>query len=105
LFNSDRTLIWGRELQDLNLEPGIHEFHYAFPLLPLRPGPYSWLLSLFEDGTQIDMWDAVPDMTVSVEAPQHRLDEWSGLINLPNDVQVRKSPTGDESLLTGKELE
>ncbi len=103
LFNSDRTLIWGRELQDLNLSLGIHELRYTFPVLPLRPGPYSWLVSLFEDGIEVDMWDAVPGMMVSVEAPQHRLDEWSGLVNLPNDVQVLTAPIIEKSMPRGEE--
>jgi lipopolysaccharide transport system ATP-binding protein len=88
LYNADRQLIWGREVDRLKLEPGVYEFRYDFPMLPLRPGPYSWLLSLFEDGAQIEMWDGVPEMNIAVESIQHRLDQWNGLLSIPNEFGV-----------------
>src|SRR6266478_4184697 len=49
LFNAERQLIWGRAEENLELVPGVHELSYKFPMLPLRPGAYTWLLSLWDD--------------------------------------------------------
>jgi len=84
LFNADRQLIWGAAM-DVRLRAGLTTFVYRFPSLPLRPGPYTWLVSLFDDGEEVDMWDAVPEMVVSTESYQHALDEWSGLLNIPTE--------------------
>ena len=89
LFNAERQLMWGTEVDGMQLAPGIHELRYEFPMLPLKPGPYSWLVSLFDDGSQIEMWDGVPEMIVAAESFQHRLDEWSGMLNIPNKFSVQ----------------
>jgi hypothetical protein len=83
LFNSDRQLIWARAAQNLSLDPGVHVFSHTFPSLPLRPGPYQWQASLWDNGEMLDLWDCVPDMTVATESHQHPMDEWNGVLNLP----------------------
>ncbi len=82
LYNSDRQLMWGSSVNDLELRPGVYQLAYEFPILPLRPGPYSWLLSLWDDEGQVDLWDGVPDMIVATESYQDFRDEWSGVLNL-----------------------
>jgi lipopolysaccharide transport system ATP-binding protein len=84
LYNAERQIVWGWSVDDLDLQPGITELAYEFPYLPLRPGAYAWLLSLWSDGKNIDTWDAVPDLLVSTENFQHRRDEWSGFLNVPS---------------------
>jgi lipopolysaccharide transport system ATP-binding protein len=83
LYNADRELIWGTAQYGLSLNTGRNEFSYDFSSLPLRPGSYSWLVSLFEDHEELDMWDAVPEMIVATESFQHPSDEWCGALNLP----------------------
>jgi lipopolysaccharide transport system ATP-binding protein len=83
LFNADRQLIWGTAGYGLTLEPGENVFGYRFESLPLRPGPYTWLVSLYDDDDELDMWEAIPEMIVATESHQHPLDDWSGLLNLP----------------------
>jgi lipopolysaccharide transport system ATP-binding protein len=90
LFNSDRQLMWGTAVHKLELEPGVHALSYCFPSLPLRPGPYSWLVSLFDDSEELDMWDAVPEMVIAAESHQHPRDEWSGILNTPAEFSIRK---------------
>jgi SAM-dependent methyltransferase len=90
LFNAERQLIWGRALNDLDLPPGLHQFEYEFPVLPVRPGPYSWLLSLFDDRGQVDMWGGVREMVVTTEPHQHYRDEWSGILNVPSTFSMRQ---------------
>jgi len=85
LYNQDRQIIWGWTAYDLDLAPGKHQFCHTFPMLPLKPGPYSWLVSLWEDGKQLDAWECLPEMVVAVEPLAHRMDEWAGILNIPNE--------------------
>jgi len=88
LFNNDRQLIWAWSTDDVRLIPGQHEFCYTFPMLPLRPGPYNWQVSLYEQGNQLDAWDCVPDMIVATENFQHSHDQWNGLLNMPSQFSI-----------------
>ena len=83
LFNVDRQLMWAFSADDLFLEPGLVELVYEFPHLPVRPGAYSWQLSLWNDEGNVDLWDAVPEMLVATENYQHSRDEWNGVMNIP----------------------
>jgi homopolymeric O-antigen transport system ATP-binding protein len=88
LYNSDRNLMWGTAAYSLNFDPGTHSLSYRFQSLPLRPGPYTWLVSLFDDDEELDMWDAVPEMIVATENHQHPQDEWAGVLNVPSEFSV-----------------
>ena len=88
LFSADRELIWGRAIDDLHLQPGLHRISYTFPSLPLRPGPYFWQVSLWQDHDLFDLWDCLPEMIVSTPNLQHPRDEWSGLLNIPSEVRL-----------------
>ena len=82
--------MWAWATHELELEPGLHELSYRFPMLPLRPGPYFWQVSLWDDEGQVDLWDCVPEMTIATEVLQHARDEWSGVLNLPCEFSVRE---------------
>lgn len=88
LYNSDRSLVWGTAVYNLEFSPGTHALAYDFPSLPLRPGPYSWLVSLFDETDELDMWDAAPEMLVATENHQHPCDEWAGVLNVPSKFSV-----------------
>jgi hypothetical protein len=45
LYNHDRQLMWGYAMDKLQLPVGEHDFCYTFPMLPLRPGSYTWLVT------------------------------------------------------------
>jgi len=83
LFNSDRQLMWARAAQQISLEPGVHVFSHTFPSLPLRPGPYQWQVSLWDNGVMLDLWDCLPEMSIATEIHQHYMDEWNGILNVP----------------------
>jgi lipopolysaccharide transport system ATP-binding protein len=91
LFNADRQVLWGWAIEPVNLAPGIHELEFTFPMLPLRPGPYYWQVSLWggEKGL-LDLWDCLPEMIVSTEVHQHQLDQWNGVLNLPFTFDVNQ---------------
>src|SRR5216684_1126206 len=74
LYNAERQIIWGRATHELEITQGVHEFTYKFPMLPVKPGGYTWGVSLWDDDGLIDMSDLVPDMIVSTESYQHPLD-------------------------------
>jgi lipopolysaccharide transport system ATP-binding protein len=88
LYNSDRNLVWGTASYSLDFPQGSHTLVYHFPYLPLRPGRYSWLVSLFDDSGELDMWDAVPEMLVATKDHQHARDEWAGALNIPSEFSV-----------------
>jgi ABC-type polysaccharide/polyol phosphate transport system ATPase subunit len=88
LYNQDRQLIWGWAAGERELPTGKHEFCYTFPMLPLRPGPYSWLVSLYDDWEPVDVWDCLPEMVVATETHQHQSDDWNGVLNIPSDFSV-----------------
>jgi lipopolysaccharide transport system ATP-binding protein len=85
LFNSERQVMWGRAIQGFQLDQGSHVLSVSFPTLPLKPGPYQWQVSLWDDGKMLDMWDCVPDMNIATEVHQHYLDQWSGILNMPTE--------------------
>jgi lipopolysaccharide transport system ATP-binding protein len=103
LYNADRQLIWGWAAWELSLGPGVHEFIYQFPMLPLKPGIYTWMVSFWDHQELIDMGDLTPEFHVVTQSFQHPRDEWSGLLNLPSEFKVHscsttlasQSPSGD----------
>jgi ABC-type polysaccharide/polyol phosphate transport system ATPase subunit len=88
LYNHDRQLIWGWAAYNFEMRSGVHEFCYKFPILPLRPGPYAWLVSLYDDQVEIDVWDCMPEMIVATETRQHTYDHWNGVLNIPSEFSL-----------------
>jgi len=88
LYNAERQLMWAWAAEDVLLNPGLHGLTYEFPFLPLRPGPYSWQVTLWEDHKLADSWDSVPDMIIATPNQQHARDEWNGILNLPSKFSV-----------------
>jgi lipopolysaccharide transport system ATP-binding protein len=84
LYNAERQIVWGWATDDLDFPRGQMDMVYEFPYLPIKPGAYSLQVSLWSDGQNVDLWDAVPDLLVATENFQHRRDEWSGYLNVPS---------------------
>ena len=91
LFSMDRQLMWAWAKDDIQLEPGIHSFTYTFPMLPLRPGAYTWQVSLWEDKELLELWDFLPEMNIATQVFQHPRDEWNGVLNVPCDFTIRSA--------------
>jgi len=89
LYNHERQLMWGWGANNLRLAEGMHEFHYCFPTLPLRPGLYNWVVSLYDQGREIDAWSCLPEMVIATEVHQDRRDDWNGILNVPCGFGVR----------------
>src|SRR5690349_11796701 len=88
LFNADHELIWGKAIDGLRLERGLHRISYSFSSLPLRPGPYFWQVSLWQDHELFDLWDCLPEMIVATPNFQHPRDEWTGVLNIPSEIRL-----------------
>jgi lipopolysaccharide transport system ATP-binding protein len=91
LYNADRQIVWGWAAYELSLDAGDHDLIYDFPMLPLKPGIYTWMVSFFERQELIDKGDLGPEFHVVTQSFQHPLDEWSGPLNLPSEFTVRPS--------------
>jgi len=90
LRNLDQQIIWAWAADDVDLPKGTRELCYTFPMLPLRPGPYSWHVSLYDEGALVDYWDCLPEMIVATEVHQHRSDEWNGILNIPSRFAIQE---------------
>jgi lipopolysaccharide transport system ATP-binding protein len=88
LRNYEQQVIWAWATQPLRLEIGERHFCHTFPMLPLRPGPYTWLAALYDEGDLVDWWDCVPEMIVATEVHQHPQEEWKGILNIPSRFEV-----------------
>jgi lipopolysaccharide transport system ATP-binding protein len=91
LFNVDGQLIWAWAANNLGFAPGRHILRYTFPFLPLRPGPYYWQVSLYDEHGLADFWECAPQMIIAAESHQHSRDEWSGVLNVPCAFAIESS--------------
>ncbi|MCU1242654.1 MAG: hypothetical protein JWO71_3380 [Candidatus Acidoferrum typicum] len=90
LRDHQQQVIWAGAIESLQLEIGECELCYIFPILPLRPGLYSWLATLYDEGELMDWWDCVPEMNVTTKIYQHPQDNWTGVLNLPVRFEVNE---------------
>jgi len=88
LRNIENQLIWAWAADGVKLGVGEHELCYTFPMLPMRPGPYTWHVSLYDESNLVDAWDCLPEMTVTTEIHQHARDEWNGILNVPCNFEI-----------------
>ncbi|HKM83050.1 MAG TPA: ABC transporter ATP-binding protein [Candidatus Acidoferrum sp.] len=88
LRNHEQQVVWAWAVQPIRLEIGVRQLCHTFPSLPLRPGPYTWLAALYDEGELVDWWDCVPEMVVATETYQHPQDEWNGILNIPARFEV-----------------
>ncbi len=88
LWNTEGQLIWGWATDGLELPPGVHAFICDLPGLPLKPGAYSWHVSLRSEGHLLDEWHCIPQMIIATTPLADPRDEWSGLLNIPCEFHV-----------------
>ena len=100
LSDRDGFLLWGAGTDNLELEAGVHELVYTFDSLPLKPGPYRWHVSLFEEGKFLTNLDCIPELSVETLPLGHKRDEYAGVMNLPFGLKVeRPERVEDRALL------
>lgn len=97
LYDQDRHLLWGNALDGVTLDPGLHEFCYTLPALPLRPGVYAWRVAIYDAGVRIDDWECVPQMHVVTVPVTHYRDESAGFLNIPSKLEIVPARAPQES--------
>jgi len=88
LYNHEGLLVWAWNSQRFSLGSGEHKFRHTFPMLPLRPGLYNWLVTLYEEGELLDWWHCGPEMIVSTESYQSTSDAWHGILNVQSHFEA-----------------
>ncbi len=88
LYDQHRHLLWGNAVDGVTLEPGLYEFSYTLPSLPLRPGPYSWRAVIYDAGVPVDDWECIPQMQVITVPVTHYRDESAGFLNIPSKLEI-----------------
>jgi lipopolysaccharide transport system ATP-binding protein len=83
LYNQDNQLMWAAAVNNLRLEPGLHNLTLRLPSLPLQPGVYHWQVSIWDGGNMLDTWECMPEMIVATEPLTHTSDAYQGILNLP----------------------
>jgi lipopolysaccharide transport system ATP-binding protein len=97
LYDRDGEVMWGTGTDNLDLDPGVYELTYVMSTLPLKPGPYRWHVSLFNNGRFVNNLDCVPEMGIATEPLGHRRDEYAGVLNFPYSLDIRSvSGAGQE---------
>jgi len=98
--NPDGQLLWGNAAFNLSLEPGIHSFYHRMGPLPLKPGPYHWRVTLFNEHERLDIWDCIPELMIGTKPQAHPRDEWAGFLNIPSEFSVERVVTQVDSELS-----
>jgi lipopolysaccharide transport system ATP-binding protein len=98
LFAAERQLMWATATDGLQLDVGVHQLTYVLPTLPIRPGNYTWQVSLYDDGQLIDLWDCSPDLIVATTPKTHPRDDWSGFLNIPYEFKTELVAEGTAAL-------
>ena len=94
IFNDSGVLMVGWGLDNLDICSGTKEILLRIPLLPLRPGAYSVICTLFDRGNNltgghlIEEWVAQPPLIVDTRPLSHPQDRWAGILNLPAELQL-----------------
>jgi ABC-type polysaccharide/polyol phosphate transport system ATPase subunit len=94
IYNDASVLVASWGFDDLVLEPGLQHIEITVPYLPLRPGSYSILSSIFNGGNNLtggrmlEAWNAVPFLAVDTLQFGHQQDAWTGITNIPAGLKV-----------------
>jgi ABC-type polysaccharide/polyol phosphate transport system ATPase subunit len=94
IYNDVSVLVASWGFDDLSLEAGQQQLRVTLPYLPLRPGTYTIVCSLFNGGNNLtggkmlELWNAVPFLAVDTLPLSHPQDRWAGILNIPAELKV-----------------
>lgn len=88
LYDRDGRVLWGTGTDNIALDAGLYEIVYDLEGLSLRPGPYRWHVSLYDEGHFIDDLECVPELSVRTPPLGHRRDEYAGVLNFRYTMEV-----------------
>jgi ABC-type polysaccharide/polyol phosphate transport system ATPase subunit len=96
ILNESNFTVVGWGFDGIHLPAGSQEISLKIPMLPLRPGVYTLVCSLFDRGNNltggqlVDHWYATPPLVVDTTPEGHPQDRWAGVLNVPAELQVRE---------------
>jgi ABC-type polysaccharide/polyol phosphate transport system ATPase subunit len=94
IMDSDSAIMSGWGFDNVEFGPGTHELVLRMPILPLRPGTYSVVCALFNEGNNltggesVERWNAVPPLVVDAPPLAHPQDRWAGIMNIPAELHI-----------------
>jgi ABC-type polysaccharide/polyol phosphate transport system ATPase subunit len=94
LYSADRQLLWGTVVNGLQLLAGRQALMHKLPILPLRPGAYTWRVNLYDEDGLIDDWECLPELVVTTKPLTHSKDEWAGILNVASSFSVTPIENG-----------
>jgi ABC-type polysaccharide/polyol phosphate transport system ATPase subunit len=104
IVGNDNAIMIGWGFDNMDLASGRHELVLTMPILPLRPGTYSVICTLFNGGNNLtggellEQWHAIPQLVVDTPPLAHPQDRWAGILNIPAELQVAEAiAAGDSS--------
>jgi ABC-type polysaccharide/polyol phosphate transport system ATPase subunit len=104
ILNEANLTVIGWGFDALNLSLGPHELALKVPMLPLKPGVYTVLCSLFNRGNNltggqsVDHWYATPPLVIDTVPLAHPQDRWAGVLNIPADLQLSQPGRADRQM-------
>ncbi|MGH9692100.1 MAG: polysaccharide ABC transporter ATP-binding protein, partial [Candidatus Acidiferrales bacterium] len=96
ILDNENMIMIGWGFDNIDLAMGTHELVLKAPVLPLRPGVYAVVCALFNGGNNltggelVEQWHAVPPLIVDTPPLSHLQDRWSGVLNIPAELQVEQ---------------
>jgi ABC-type polysaccharide/polyol phosphate transport system ATPase subunit len=94
IYNETGVLVGSWGFDEVSLVAGTQQVHLVLPLLPLQPGTYSIVCSLYNGGNNltggklVEVWNAIPFLRVDTLPLSHPQDAWAGLFNIPGRLDV-----------------
>ena len=86
--DDEGRIVAGWAFDELNLPEGPSRLHLELDGLPIKPGTYALLFSLFNRGNNLnggkvlEIWHAVPRLVVNSQYFGHPQSRWSGPLNI-----------------------
>jgi lipopolysaccharide transport system ATP-binding protein len=89
IYSERDELVAGWAFEPLDLQAGLRDLHVTIDSLPLRPGSYRLVFTLFDRGNNmtggalVEQWAALPPLALDVPPLSHPQDLWAGVLNVP----------------------
>jgi ABC-type polysaccharide/polyol phosphate transport system ATPase subunit len=94
ILNESSAVLTGWGFDNIDIPAGSQEIVLRISGLPLKPGGYSILCSIYNRGNNltggqlVEQWYALPPLIVDTKPVAHPQDRWAGVLNIPADFQV-----------------
>src|SRR5262245_15925783 len=95
IVNDASVIVAGWGFDRVSLPAGAVQLSVTPRALPIRPGTYSIVASLWDGGnnltggTLLECWQAVPPLIVDTVPLAHPQDAWAGVLNVPAELSIR----------------